>query len=192
MKKSGEQPMSKVTTTTEKMEQKEVKIDLSGALVIEHKMCKTGESLLKSQEVGTKTSQSKKKMSQTEGCINKDSAEWYQENINDAFDQLKKGLLQDEQLHTLIEKFMSEICRSMQHIKLQPEIELAEIRDIVNTIADKDGTALKSFLKGELVLNKEVWQQLIDLKFRITVNQDKQIMKQLEEGIYMRNASHRR
>ena len=151
-------------------------------------MCKTGESLLKSQEVGTKTSQSKKKMSQTEGRINKDDAEWYQENINDAFDQLKKGLLQDEQLHTLIEKFMSEIHRSMQHIKLQPEIELAEIRDIVNIIADKDGTALKSFLKGELVLNKEVWQQLIDLKFRKTVNQDEQIMKQLKEGIYMRNA----
>ena len=162
--------MNKVTMTTEKMEQKEVKIDLSGALVIEDKMCKTGESLLKSQEVGTKTSQSKKKMSQTEGCINKDDAEWYQENINDAFDQLEKGLLQDEQLYTLIEKFMSEIRRSMQHIKLQPEIELAEIRDIVDMIADKDGTALKSFLKGELVLNKEVWQQLIDLKFGITVN----------------------
>ena len=37
-------------------------------------------------------------------------------------------------------------------------------------IADKDGTALKSFLKGELVLNKEMWQKLIDLKFGITVN----------------------
>ena len=55
-------------------------------------------------------------------------------------------------------------------------------------ITDKDGTALKSFLKGELVLNKEVWQKLINLKFGITVNQDEQIMKQLEEGIYTRNA----
>ena len=65
---------------------------------------------------------------------------------------------------------MSEIHRSMQHIKLQPEIGLAEIQDIVNMIADKDGTALKSFMKGELVLSKEVWQQLIDLKFGVTVN----------------------
>ena len=53
----------------------------------------------------------------------------------------------------------------MQHIKLQPEVGLAEIQDIVDTIADKDGTALKLFLKGELVLSKEVWQQLINLKF---------------------------
>ena len=52
-------------------------------------------------------------MIQTEGCINKEDAEWYQENNNDAFDQLKKDLLQDEQLHALIEKFMFEVCRSM-------------------------------------------------------------------------------
>ena len=58
----------------------------------------------------------------------------------------------------------------MQHIKLQPEIGLVEVHDIVNTIIDKEGTALKSFLKGELVLSKEVWQKLIDLKFRVTVN----------------------
>ena len=76
----------------------------------------------------------------------------------------------------------------MEHIKLQPEIGLAEIQDIVNMVADKDGTALKSILKGELVLSKEVWQQLIHLKFGITVNQDEQITKELEEGIYMRNA----
>ena len=114
--------------------------------------------------------------------------EWYQENVNDAFDQLKNGLLQDEQLHTLVEKFTSEIRRSMQRIKLQPEIELAEIQDIVNMVADKDGTALKSFLKGELVLSKEVWQQLIALKFGVTVNGDERITKQLEEGIYTRNA----
>ena len=180
--------MSKATTTTEKMEQKEVKTELAAAPVIENKMCETGKSSLKLQEVGTKTSESKKKMSQTEGCINKENAEWYQENINDAFDQLKKDLLQDEQLHALIEKFMFEIHRSTQHIKLQPERELVEMRDIVDTITDKDGTPLKSFLKGELVLNKEVWQKLIDLKFWITVNRDEQIMKQLEEGIYMRNA----
>ena len=75
----------------------------------------------------------------------------------------------------------------MQHIKLQPEIGLADIQDIINMITDKDGTALKSFLKGELVLSKEVWQQLIDLKFGVTVNRDEQITKQLEEGIYGRN-----
>ena len=83
-----------------------------------------------------------------------------------------KDLIQDEdkKLHVLIEEFMVEVCRSMQHIKLQPGIELAEMRGIVNTIADKNGTALKSFLKGELILNKEVWQKLIDLKLGITVN----------------------
>ena len=127
MKKLREEPMGKATMTTEKMEQKEVKTELPAAPVIEGRMCETGESLLQSQEVGTKSRKSKKKMSQTEGCINKDDAEWYQENINGAFDQLKKGLLQDEQMHALIEKFMSKIRRSMQHIKLQPEIELAEI-----------------------------------------------------------------
>ena len=127
MKKSGEIPMSKVTTTTEKMEQKEVKTKLAAAQVIEDKMCKTGESSLKLQEVGTKTGEGKKKMSQTEGCINKEDTEWYQENVNDAFDQLKKDLLQDEQLQALIEKFMFEIRRSMQRIKLQNEIKLAEM-----------------------------------------------------------------
>ena len=139
------------------------------------------------QEVGRKIEESKKKMSQTEGCVNKDDAECYQENFNDTFNQLKNGLLQDNHLHTLIEKFTSEICKSMWPIKLQPEIGLAQIQDIVNTAADKEGTALKSFLKGELVLSKEVWQQLIDLKFRVTVNWGEKIMKQLEEGIYMRN-----
>ena len=58
----------------------------------------------------------------------------------------------------------------MQHIKLQPAVGLAEIQDIVDTISDKEGTALKSFLKGKLVLSKNVWQQLIDLKFGITVS----------------------
>ena len=66
-------------------------------------------------------------MSQTEGCINKEDAEWYQENVNEAFDELENELLQDEQLHASIEKFMFEVHRSMEHIKLQPEIELAEI-----------------------------------------------------------------
>ena len=103
-----------------------------------------------------KTEKSKKKMSQAEGCVNKDDAEWYQENVSDAFDQLKSSLLQDEQLHTLVENFMSEIHTSMQRMKLQPEIGLAEIQDIVNMVAYKDGTALKLFFKGELVLSKEV------------------------------------
>ena len=162
--------MSKVTMTTEQIEQKEVETELPAAPVIEDKMCETGESSLKSQEAGMKTGQSKKKMSQTEGCINKPDAEWYQGNINDSFHKLKNGLLQDEQLHLLVEKFMSEIHKSMQHNKLQPEIGLAEVQDIVSMVPDKDGTALKLFLKGELVLNKEVWQQLIDLKFGVTVN----------------------
>ena len=33
-----------------------------------------------------------------------------------------------------------------------------------------------------------MWQQLIDLKFGITVSRDEQLTKQLEEGIYGRNA----
>ena len=78
----------------------------------------------------------------------------------------------------------------MQHIKLQPGVELAEVQDIVDTIAHKEGQALKSFLKGELVLSKDVWQQLIDLKFGVTVSRDEQITKQLEEGIYGRNAKN--
>ena len=82
--------------TTRKMEQKEVKTELSAAPVTKDKIHKTGKSSLKSQEVGMKTGESKRKMNQTEGCVNKDDAEWYQENINDAFDQLKNGLLQDK------------------------------------------------------------------------------------------------
>ena len=52
----------------------------------------------------------------------------------------------------LVQKFTIEIRRCMQHIKLQPEVGLAEIQDIVDTIADKEGKALKSFLKEKLVL----------------------------------------
>ena len=61
----------------------------------------------------------------------------------------------------LIEKFTLKICKSMQRIKLQPGIELAEVQDIVNMVVDKEGLALKSFLKGEPVLSKEVWKELI-------------------------------
>ena len=172
MRKSGEQPTSKPTMTKERIEQKEVETELLAAPLIEDKRYETDESSLKPQEVGAKAGESKKKMSQAEGCVNKEDADWYQGNINDALDELMKDLLQneDEKLHALIEKFMFEVHRSMQRTKLQPGIELVEIRDIVNMIADKDGTALKSFLKGELVLNKEVWQKLINLKFGITVN----------------------
>ena len=44
------------------------------------------------------------------------------------------------------------------------------------------------FGKGELVLSKDGSQQLISLKFGVTVSRDEQITKQLEEGIYGRNA----
>ena len=50
-----------------------------------------------------------------------------EKNISDAMDQLMKDLQQDEKLHTLIKKFVFEVCRSMQRIKLQPGIELMEI-----------------------------------------------------------------
>ena len=58
----------------------------------------------------------------------------------------------------------------MQHIKLQPEIGLAEVQDTVNTIANKDGTALKSFLKRGVGPKQRSWQQLINLKFGVTIN----------------------
>ena len=112
--------------------------------------------------------------------------------MKDAFDQLKTDLLKDEPLNMLIEKFVSEICRSMKRIKLQPEIGLAEIKDIVDTIADKEGTALKSMLQGELVLSKEVWQKLIELKFEVTVDQGEQIMKQMKEGFTYEMQKHQR
>ena len=70
--------MGKSTMTTESIEQKEVKTELFAAPPIEDKMCKTGESSLKSKEVG----ESKKKMSQTEGCVNKEDAEWYQKKTS--------------------------------------------------------------------------------------------------------------
>ena len=41
------------------------------------------------------------------------------------------------------------------------------------------------FGKGKFVLSKDVWQWLISLKFRVTVSQDEQITKQMEEGIYI-------
>ena len=187
LRKLGE-PMSKTETTTVKIEQKETKKKLPTASIINSERHKIGESSLKPQEVGTKTGESNRKTSPTDGCVNKEDAEWYKNNVSIAFDQLKSGLLQDEQLQMVVQKFTLEICRCMQHIKLQPEVGLAEIQDIVDTVVDKEGTALKLFLKGELVLSKEVWQQLIDLKFGITVSRDEQITKQLEEGIYGRNA----
>ena len=127
-------------------------------------------------------------MSPADGCVNKEDAEWYQNSVSIAFNQLKSEMLQGEQLQTVVQKFTPEIRRCMQHIKLQPGVELVEIQDIVDTIADKEGAALKSFLKGELVLSKDVCQQLIDLKFGVTVSRDEQITKQPKEGIYGRNA----
>ena len=44
---------------------------------------------------------------------------------------------------------------------------------------------IKMFGKRELVLSKDVWKRLISLKFEVTVSRDKQITKQLEEGIYV-------
>ena len=172
MRQSGEQPKSKPTMATEKIKYKEIRTELLTAPVMEEKIYKISESLLKPQDVGTKTGGSKKKISEAEGCVNKEDADWYQKNVNDVLDQLIKDLLQDEdeKLHTLIEKFVLEVHKSIQHINLQPGIELVEMQDIVDTIADKDGTPLKLFLRGELVLNKDVWQKLIDLKFGITVN----------------------
>ena len=174
--------------TTEKIRQKGTKTKLSTASTIKKETCKIGKSSLKSQEVETKTGKSKTKTSPKDGFVNKEDAEWYQNNVSIAFNQLKNWILQGEQLQMVVHKFTLKIHRCTQHIKLQPAAELAEVQDIVDTIADKEGKALNSFLKGELVLSKDVWQQLIDLKFGVTVSQDEQITKQLEEGIYGRNA----
>ena len=180
-------PVSEVEMITVKIEQKETETKSSTASTIKRETYKIGESSLKLQEVETKTGKSKKKTSPADRCVNKEDAEWYQNSVSIAFNQLKNGMLKGEQLQMVVQKFTLEIRRCIQHIKLQPGVGLAEIQDIVDTIADKEGTALKSFLKGELVLSKDVWQQLIDLKFRVTVSRDEQITKQLEEGIYGRN-----
>ena len=66
-------------------------------------------------------------MSPAEGCINKEDAEWYQNSVSIAFEQLKHELLQGEQLQTVSEKFTQEIRRCMQHINLQPGVGSAEI-----------------------------------------------------------------
>ena len=191
LRKSGSESKSEVATTTKKIELKEVKVELPADTVVMEKISKTGKSSLQSQEVDKDTQEYKKKMSQTAGCINKNDVEWYQENINYTFNQLKEDLLQDNQLDVLVEKLMLEICKSMQRIKLQPEIGLAEVQDIVGMIADKEGTVLKSMLWGELVLSKEVWQKLIKLKFEVSVDQGEQITKQLKKGIYVWNAKKR-
>ena len=99
--------------------------------------------MLKLQEVETKTGKSKKKRSPTDGCVNKEDAGLYQNSVSIAFNQLKSGILQGEQLHTVVQKFTPEMRRCMQHIKLQPGVELAEVQDIVDTITDKEGKALK-------------------------------------------------
>ena len=106
--------------TTVKIEQKETKTKLPAVSTIKSETREIGESSLKLQEVGTEAGESKKKTSPADGCVNKEDTEWYQNSVSVAFDQLKSGLLQDEQLHTLVQKFTLEIHRCMQYIKLQP------------------------------------------------------------------------
>ena len=185
--RKSEGPVSETEKTTAKIRGKKTDTELFTVSMIKKEICEIGKSLLKSQTVETEIGKSKRRTSPAEGCINKEDAEWYQNSVSIAFKQLKNELLQGEQLQMVSEKFTLEIHRCMQHINLQPGVGLAEIQDIIDTIIDKKGTALKSCLKGELVLSKDVWQQLISLKFGVTVSQDEQITKQLEEGIYGRN-----
>ena len=159
--RKSEAPMSEAEKTTVKIGEKKTDTESSTASTIKKEICEIGESSLKSQKVETKIGKSKKRTSPAEGCINKEDAEWYQNSVSIAFEQLKNELLQGEQLQTVSEKFTLEIHRCMQHIYLQPGVGLVEIQDIIDTIIDKKGTALKLFLKGELVLSKDVWQQLI-------------------------------
>ena len=79
LRKTGNGSKSDVATTSKKIELKEeVKTELPSDAVVMEKISVTGESSLKSQEVGEVTQEDKKKTSQPEGCINKDNAEWYQ------------------------------------------------------------------------------------------------------------------
>ena len=103
LRKSGEKPLSKTEMTTVQIEQKETKTKSPAVSTIRSETREISESSLKLQEVGTKAGESKKKMSPTDGCVNKEDVEWYQNNVSIAFDQLKSGLLQDEQLHTFPE-----------------------------------------------------------------------------------------
>ena len=106
LRKFGE-PMSEVTTV--RLKQMETKMKSPTASTIKSKTCKIGESSLKPQEFGTKPGESKKKTSPADRCVNKEDAEWYQNNVGIAFDQLKNGLLQDEQLQTVVQQFTLEI-----------------------------------------------------------------------------------
>ena len=161
--RKSEGPVSEAEKTTAKIGEKKTNTGLFTASTIKKEICKIGDSSLKSQKVETEIGKSKRRMSPVEGCINKEDAEWYQNSVSIAFKQLKNELLQGEQLQTVSGKFTLEIHRCMQHINLHPGVGLVEIQDIIDTIIDKKGTALKSFLKGESVLSKDVWQQLISL-----------------------------
>ena len=112
VRKSGE-PMSKTEMTTVKVEQNETKMKPPTASTIKSEKREIGESSLKPQEVGTKTGESKKEMSPADGCVNKEDAEWYQNNVSIAFDQLKSGLLQDKTLHMVVQKFTLEKHKCM-------------------------------------------------------------------------------
>ena len=148
LKKSGG-PGTEAETTTVKIEQKKIETKSPTTSTTKKETCQIGESSLKSQEVEAKTGKSKKKLSPADRCVNKEDAEWYQNSVSIAFNQLKSEMLQGEQLQTVVQKFTLEIGRCMQHIKLQPGVGLVEIQDILDTIADKEGTALKLFLKGK-------------------------------------------
>ena len=106
-------PVNEVETTTEKIKQKGTKTESSTASTIKKETCEIGESSLKSQEVETKTGKSKKKMSPTDECVNKEDAEWYQNSVSIAFNQLKNGMLQGEQLQTVVKKFTLELRTCM-------------------------------------------------------------------------------
>ena len=148
--RKSEGPVSEAERTTSKIGEKKTDTDSFTASMIKKEICEIGESLLKLQKVETEIGKSKKRMSPAEGCINKEDAEWYQNSVSIAFDQMKNELLQDEQLQTVAGKFTLEIW-CMEHINLQPGVGLAEIQDIMDTIIDRKGTALQSFLKRELV-----------------------------------------
>ena len=95
-------PMSEAEMITEKIKQKGTGTKSSTASTIKKETCKIGESLLKLQEVETKTDKSKKNTSPTDGCVNKEDAEWYQNSVRIASNQLKNEMLQGEQLQTVV------------------------------------------------------------------------------------------
>ena len=84
LRRSEDEPTSEAVMTRKKMEQK-VKTDSSAAPWVKAKTSETQGNLLKLQDINRKTKHNKEIRNQTEGCVNTDDVEWYQESANNVF-----------------------------------------------------------------------------------------------------------